>query len=1078
MNDINIRAKFQRTMGSTSKLTIGFCLWIVTLTAYAQTPLISSIDKTSAGIGETVTIAGSGFDNSITNLGVQFGAVKATIITATENLLEVEVPIGATFGSISVTHKVSNNIGYSSELFTVSFGGEAFDLAKMDAAISFPTTFEQFDICLCDFDGDDKVDIATTKSDNTTSIATDISVYHNTGSNSIAFTELNKGTNPEFDLGSLTKNIYCADINGDSKPEIVVSRDGAIRNSLFVLRNISTIGNIQFDSPIQLFLPDGDRSQRVNIKDIDGNGKADIIVTNTALNSFCVFTNNSTATALNLNATPLLFNVEGATKSGGLDVVDLNGDGLPEIITNPNQGTDIFIKTNTSTAGNLQFGTALKVTITQNINDLFLADIDGDDKPDIVASLFFNDFLGVLLNTSSGDAISFGSVQTFVTKDKPWSLDFGDVDGDGLTDIISSSAGSPGGVELFVNSSTPGSLSLTTNEISTVASRFSKIGDVSGDGKPDLIYTSFDGTNFNLNIVRNGICLDPVIFPPAPLTICAGETKRLEVPFAPFINYVWTKDAIQIKSSTDPFVDITAAGVYQVTAEGEGGACAVIQSVTVTSDLTSAPTLAALPDPPPVCITETLNVVGEDKGSLTYAWRGPNNFTSALKDLVVTDMTLDKAGRYFLKVIDGVCESNEISILVQVISPPSASISASGLTAFCQGGSVDLSVINDPSFSYQWFKDGTIITGETNTTYTANAAGSYTVKLSLISGTCTFVTDPEIVSILAPPTADFIAGTQACVGDVVTFENTSTIDAGETPNHLWNFGDGTAPSTVESPTHEYTAIGTYTVTYSVTYADPNCIDSKVQDIVVSEPTAFTLAASPAASGICEGDTIIISLSETFASYLWSTSETTATIDVTQDGSYRVDATNSSGCVTIDSISVSFLISPVISIFPDSTVSIVAGTSVDLMASGADSYTWSPDSTLSNALLPDPVATPSDTTIYTVVGIGANGCEGSAEITINVQSISEIQAEKAFTPNGDSVNDTWIIAGIESPKFTGCRLIVFDRQGTSVFETQSYTNTAGWDGISSSGNQLPQGAYYWILKCNNEVAETGSVTIIR
>jgi len=1082
MNDINIRAKFHRTMGSTSKLITGFSLWLIALSAYAQTPLISSIDKTTAGIGEIVTIAGSGFDNSAANLAVEFGAIKAVIVTATENLLEVEVPSGATLGSISVTHKTSNKTGYSSELFKVSFGGEAFDVAKLDAPVSFTTTFEQFDICLCDFDGDDKVDIATTKSDNATSIATDISIYHNTGSNSVAFNELNKSTNSELEVGALTKNIYCADINSDGKPEIVVSRDGAIRNSIFVLRNISTPGNIQFDNPIQLFLPDGERAQRVNIRDLDGDGKPEITVTNTAVNNFFVFINSSTASALNLSTTPLLFLVEGSSKTGGLDVEDLNGDGLPEIITNPNQSTDVYIKTNTSSVGNIQFETAVKVTLALNINELFLADIDGDEKPDIVASLFFNDFLGVLLNTSSDVSISFGSVQTFAAKDRTWSLDFGDVDGDGLTDIISSAAGSTGGVELFINNSTPGSLSLTPSEISTVSSRFSKIGDVSGDGKPDLLYTSFDGNIFNLNIVRNGTCPDPVIFPPEPLTICTGETKRLEVPFAPFVTYVWTKDAVQIKSSADPFVDITAAGVYQVTAEGQGIdlACAVVQSVTVTADATSAPTLAALPDPPPVCIAETLSVTGPTVAAgIVYAWTGPNNFTSDQKDLSVADMTLDKAGRYFLKVIDGVCESNEISILVQVISPPSASISADGLIAFCQGGSVGLSVINDPSFSYQWFKDDVIINGETNTSLTATAAGSYTVELSLIAGTCTFITDPEIVSILAPPTANFNAATRACVGDVITFENTSTIASGETPNYLWNFGDGTATSNVENPTHEFTTANTYTVTYTVTYDDPNCIDSKTQDIVVSEPTAFTFAADPAASGICEGDTITISLSGTFASYLWSTSDTSPAIDVTQDGSYRVDATNAAGCVSIDSISVSFLPAPVISIFPDSTVSIIVGESVDLLASGADSYTWSPDSTLDNGLIPNPVATPSDTTTYTVVGVGANGCEGSASITINVAPGSnDIIAAKAFTPNNDAINDTWIIEGIENEIYTtGCRLIVFDRQGTSVLDTQTYINNDGWNG-TSNGKELPQGAYYWIFKCNNEIVKTGSVTIIR
>ena len=161
------------------------------------------------------------------------------------------------------------------------------------------------------------------------------------------------------------------------------------------------------------------------------------------------------------------------------------------------------------------------------------------------------------------------------------------------------------------------------------------------------------------------------------------------------------------------------------------------------------------------------------------------------------------------------------------------------------------------------------------------------------------------------------------------------------------------------------------------------------------------------------------------------------------------------------------------------MSIIEGESVDLLASGADSYTWSPDSTLDNGLIPNPVATPSDTTTYTVVGVGANGCEGSASITINVApGSSDIIAPKAFTPNNDTTNDTWIIEGIENEIYTtGCRLIVFDRQGTSVLDRQTYINNDGWNG-TSNGKELPQGAYYWIFKCNNEIVKTGSVTIIR
>ena len=61
-----------------------------------QAPYINNLDKTSATVGETVTVTGSNFSNNIADLYVKFGSVKATITSASLNLLEVIVPAGAT----------------------------------------------------------------------------------------------------------------------------------------------------------------------------------------------------------------------------------------------------------------------------------------------------------------------------------------------------------------------------------------------------------------------------------------------------------------------------------------------------------------------------------------------------------------------------------------------------------------------------------------------------------------------------------------------------------------------------------------------------------------------------------------------------------------------------------------------------------------------------------------------------------------------------------------------------------------------------------------------------------------------
>jgi gliding motility-associated-like protein len=81
----------------------------------------------------------------------------------------------------------------------------------------------------------------------------------------------------------------------------------------------------------------------------------------------------------------------------------------------------------------------------------------------------------------------------------------------------------------------------------------------------------------------------------------------------------------------------------------------------------------------------------------------------------------------------------------------------------------------------------------------------------------------------------------------------------------------------------------------------------------------------------------------------------------------------------------------------------------------------------------------------------------------------------FTPNGDGINDTWLIQYLES--YPNCRIQVFNRSGQLVYETKSYTSP-GWDG-TMNGKPLPFGTYYYVLEPGSgRKPLTGYVTIIK
>jgi gliding motility-associated-like protein len=78
----------------------------------------------------------------------------------------------------------------------------------------------------------------------------------------------------------------------------------------------------------------------------------------------------------------------------------------------------------------------------------------------------------------------------------------------------------------------------------------------------------------------------------------------------------------------------------------------------------------------------------------------------------------------------------------------------------------------------------------------------------------------------------------------------------------------------------------------------------------------------------------------------------------------------------------------------------------------------------------------------------------------------VEVFNAFSPNGDGINDTWVIQGIS--RFPDNEVRVYNRWGNLIFEGLGYDNaTVVWNGESSEGvvfggNDAPDGAYYYVI----------------
>lgn len=153
--------------------------------------------------------------------------------------------------------------------------------------------------------------------------------------------------------------------------------------------------------------------------------------------------------------------------------------------------------------------------------------------------------------------------------------------------------------------------------------------------------------------------------------------------------------------------------------------------------------------------------------------------------------------------------------------------------------------------------------------------------------------------------------------------------------------------------------------------------------------------------------------------------------------------------------------------------IAPGQSVLLNGSGLGTPFWLNGSTLNNATIFNPIATPAATTAYILTVTDANTCINADTVVVTVSlPVFNGVVSSYFSPNGDNINDTWYIENIKA--FTDSEVTVFNIYGQEVYTKKNYQND--WKG-TYNGSDLPDGTYYYVLKfASSSKVVKGSVDI--
>lgn len=319
------------------------------------------------------------------------------------------------------------------------------------------------------------------------------------------------------------------------------------------------------------------------------------------------------------------------------------------------------------------------------------------------------------------------------------------------------------------------------------------------------------------------------------------------------------------------------------------------------------------------------------------------------------------------------------------------------------------------------------------------------------------------------------------------FTDSSTIADTSMLNYFWNFGDAAdpTPSLLPSPTHKFSSLGPFNIQLKLTSKD-GCIDSlqKTLTTVYPQPKAnFTIQSAEA----CLGDTIhffdaTTNYTDSIKYWYWDLSQNNfsrvqnPSRQFSDSGTFNISLFifDAKGCVSDTAIK-SVVVDPYPHLSLTHNVVVLEGGHLQLKPifyAVNPGFNWSPDLYLDSTNVAYPITSPLNDITYKLTLTGKGNCAVSD--TVFVKLLLSPMVPNAFSPNGDGINDTWIIKYLDS--YPNCEVKVFDRGGHLIFHSVNYDKP--WDG-TFNGKPLPIGTYYYIINPKNGRAIiSGSVTILK
>ncbi|NMN37296.1 PKD domain-containing protein [Pedobacter sp. SG918] len=455
------------------------------------------------------------------------------------------------------------------------------------------------------------------------------------------------------------------------------------------------------------------------------------------------------------------------------------------------------------------------------------------------------------------------------------------------------------------------------------------------------------------------------------------------------------------------------------------------------------------------------------------------------------------------------CVSVVKSKTVTVIDPQSADFELPG---FCLADGVarfkNTSKNADGSttgLTAQWtftFNNAIVATStDFDGSFTPTATGDYIAALIVKNGdgcemskTLTFTVNGDV------KTADFeIINDHSCVSENIMIKNTSTVFTGKiTKIEIYrDFGnESSIYKTIPYPDNNEVFIlnyntfgGTTDRTFNirlVAYSGENCFKYSESQTLTLKPVPQLVFDDMAPVCDADGTVLITQAKQKVGEEMNGPPGVYSGDGMRADGTFNPKIaglgphtitytfTGDNGCPNSISNTITVYKSPVAD--AGTLIYILAGGQIEIPATAEGTnlkYEWSPAVGLNKTNVLNPIASPNEDTEYTLTATTQpEGCVTTSKVLVKV--LQAINPPNTFTPNGDNVNDTWIIKYLES--YPNATVEIFNRNGNRVFFSNGYK--IPFDG-NYQNEPLPVGVYYYIINPRNgRKTITGPLTIIR